>query len=142
VGRYVCQRARRITSVAIIAAIVVACSKGSTPDDPQDGGPVASNTSVPTSADCANAQQIHPNPECDSCMRTLCCPNALDCDKSADCTQLRGCLAACPPGGRDCAETCRLKHDEGTRLLGIITECSQARCSAPCSGVTVSTDGG
>jgi hypothetical protein len=109
-------------------------------DDSTITGPDGS--AVPQNANCANVSVQSTIPDCDLCTRDQCCVNVLDCENTPDCKSYRTCIAPCKPGDLSCSDACTAKHQSGQRLVSIISQCAEVRCSEPC-GISVEIgDGG
>jgi hypothetical protein len=133
-----------LLALAAIGVPVLAFGcKHSTTDDnePVETGPDGS--ALPQNADCSNIAPISTIPDCDGCTRSqLCCSTVLDCVNDADCAALRACIQPCKEGDTACSDACHSQHVRGSQLLALVSQCAEARCSAPCGVEVVVGDGG
>jgi hypothetical protein len=76
---------------------------------------------------------------CETCIKSACCPEVLDCD--AECVALSDCGLACPSNDDgSCAANCDLLHPNGVDTLSELLSCANASCTVACTNAPVTSN--
>ena len=141
-----------VFSVSLAVGIFIGCSAPS-PDGTSlsrgrgsdrntgDGDDDGSGSTTPgDTVSCESHAPVDDRPACDKCVRSNCCAQVVDCDKSSDCAAVMKCLDECA-GDIACSLTCQIAHEIGSGMLAEVAGCAQTKCEAECPSQGIG-DGG
>lgn len=126
---------------AIACGLLLAATYGCSDDEGTVPGPDEDGNIVPADNACRPLPPVNKVALCDGCIRDVCCPQYVLCNREQDCRELVACLNACETGDFNCSADCSSEHAAGAAALNDVETCAQRECPVACQTGAIG-DGG